>query len=207
MDALDKIIADRVADLDQFKYSSPYHREYVTGLATEHTMYTSTAKLREQASTNKYPTDNNFNVLKFKDDADKTALPSSQTITVNFSSAEYKVVFQYNKDTNSYDRSQAGQPHVDAITKKQLSPKNVIVMSETMTPTITKINEPGYIMKTVGSGKAKIFFDGTEIDGTWKKDASGNRDMFYDANGAEITFDRGQFWICVIPPTSSVTVQ
>lgn len=207
MDALEKIVADRVLSLDQFRYSSPYHREYSTGLASEHTMYTSTILLRQQAETNKYSSANNFNVLKFKDDADNATLPNSQIITVNFSSAEYQVVFNYNKETNSYDRSLAGKPHIDAITKKQLSPKNVIVMTETMTPTITRINEPGYIMKTIGSGKAKIFFDGVEADGSWKKDASGNRDMFFDTNGAEITFDRGQFWICVIPPTGSITVQ
>jgi hypothetical protein len=212
MDALDKIQSEHSYDLDQFAYSSPYWREYAAGLATEHTMYTSTTKLRDQATKNGYPTANNFTQYKYKDDptgAAKDALPTSQKIKVNFGTdSEYNVVFDYDKTTNSYLRSQAGAPHIDRMTKTQLNPKNVVVMTVKRVPTVTRINEKGYIMTTVGSGAAKIFIDGKEIDGTWKKDSTASRELFYDASGQEITFDRGQLWISIIPAesTSSVTV-
>ena len=38
--------------------------------------------------------------------------------------------------------------------------------------------------------------DGKEINGTWKKTAAYDREIFYDEAGAEIIFNRGQLWIC-----------
>lgn len=210
MDALDKIRAEKTFDLDQFAYPASYWREYSAGLATEHTMYTNTVKLREQAAKNGYSTANNFNLWKFKDDPttdeQKALLPESQNVNVDFSSSEYKVGFAYDKATNSYKRSLAGKSHNDKLTKAQLNPKNIIVMTVSRKPVVTRINEAGYSMTTVGTGKAQIFLDGKTITGTWKKGSTADRESFYDENGAEVIFNRGQFWICVIPPESSSSV-
>ena len=208
MDALDKIKAEKSFDLDQFGYSKPYWREYAAGLASEHTMYSSTAKLWEQATTNGYSTANNFSVYKFKDAPDATTvLPDKQRINVDFSSPSYDVYFDYDKTTNSYKRFQGGKTHVDSVTKAQISPKNIIVMTVARKAVTTRINEAGFQMTTVGSGVAKIFLDGKVITGTWKKTSTADRELFYDEKGQEIIWNRGQFWICVIPPESTVTVQ
>lgn len=210
MDALQKIPKDKIYDLDQFRYSAPYWRELKKGVALEHTMFTSTPKLRDQAAKNKYPTANNFSAYKYKDDptgAEYDALPETQTVTVDFSTAPYKVDFVYDKKTNSYKRNMAGKSHVDQITKDQLNPKDIVVMTMTRRPTVTSINEPGYIMDTIGTGKARFYMDGKEILGTWKKETTGSRELFYDSTGAEITFNRGQLWICVISPDSKVTAE
>jgi hypothetical protein len=172
-------------------------------------MYTSTLKLRDQATKNNFSTSNNFNVYKYKEDpkdAEHDALPETQKVAVNISSAQYNVDFIYDKATNSYKRLMAGKPHNDQITKNQLNPKNMVVMTMKRRATVTKINETGYIMDTVGSGVAKFYLDGKEVVGTWKKDSISDREMFYDAAGNEITFNRGQLWICVIPPEGSVVV-
>ena len=210
IDALEKIQTDKVLDLDQFKYSSSYWREQSTGLASEHTMYTSTIKLREQASKNKYDTANNFTVFKFKEDptgTEKAALPASQKVSVNFGSAQYNVSFAFDPATNSYKRSIAGKADNDKVTKEQITPKNIIIMTVKRSATVTKINENGYNMTTLGEGTAKIYLDGKAITGTWKKNAADEREIFYNEAGAEVTFNRGQFWICVIPPDGSVIVE
>lgn len=202
IDALDQIRKEKIYDLDEFAYASLYWRE--GNKSSEHTGYTSTLKLREQASKNKYPTANNFSVYKFKDDP--TTLPESQKITVDFSSAQYKVDFDYDKSTNSYKRSLAGSAHSDAITKNQLNPKNIAIMTVARKQTTTRINESGYTMTTVGTGKALIFIDGKEIVGTWKKNSASEREIFYDEAGNEVVFNRGQLWICVVADTKTITV-
>lgn len=207
IDALDKIAVEKTFDLDQFKYPKSYWREYAAGLATEHTMYTSTTKLRQQAAALNYPVANNFTVYKFKDDPALETRPETQTVAVNFSSASYNVIFQYDKTTNSYKRLMAGKAHTDKATKESLNPKNVVVMTVARKATLTRINEPGYDMTTTGSGKAQIFIDGKTVTGSWKKTSPSDREIFYDETGQEIIFDRGQFWICVIPPESTVTVK
>jgi len=208
MDALDQIKAEKVLDLDQFAYSGPYWREKKAGLATEHTMYTTTGKLREQAAKNGYTTANSFKIYKFKDDpateAEKAALPASQKVAVNFSTASYNVEFTYDPTTNSYKRNMAGKAHNDQITGAQLNPKNIVVMTVQRKAVVTRINESGWEMTTVGTGVAKIYVGGKEIVGTWKKDSKTDREVFLDASGQEIVFNRGQLWICVIPPEGSV---
>lgn len=203
IDALDLIRKEKIYDLDEFTYPGLYWREGKK--SSEHTGYTSTIKLREQAAKNNYPTANNFSIYKYKEDAE--VLPESQNIVIDFSSAQYKVNFIYDKITNSYKRNLAGSAHSDAITKNQLSPKNIAVMTVARKQTKTRINESGYTMTTVGTGKARIFMDGTEIAGTWKKNSVDEREMFYDATGTEIVFNRGQLWIAVIADDKVVTVQ
>lgn len=207
IDALDKIAAEHVLDLDQFRYSSPYWREKNGNVSSEHTMFTSTTKLRGQATSNKYETANNFSVYKFKDDPAEIDRPESQKVSVNFSTSTYNVVFQYDKATNSYKRFMAGTAHNDRVTGNQLNPKNIVAMTVARKATVTRINEAGYTMTTVGSGAAKFYIDGKETVGTWKKESKDAREIFYDATGAEIVFDRGQLWISVIPPDGSVTAE
>lgn len=202
-DALDQIKKDKIYDLDEFAYANLYWRE--GNKSMEHTGYTSTKNLYEQANKNNYPAVNNFNVYQFKNDGE--ALPESQKISVNFSSAQYKVDFVYNKTTNSYKREIAGSQDVDALTKEQLNPKNIVVMTVARKQTTTRINEPGYTMTTVGSGKASIFMDGKTISGTWKKNSAGEREIFYDEAGNEVVFNRGQLWICVVADSKTITVQ
>jgi len=215
IDALDMIKSARVLDLDQFAYSdcsNVYCRDYSRKVALEHTMYGFPKALYDEANRLGYQKANNFTIYKFKDEptVEATAtLPESQTVLVKFSSANFDVRFDYDKATNSYKRSLAGKPHLDAVTKEQITAKNVIVMSVKREAVRTRINEDGYKMTTVGSGNADIFMDGKRITATWKKTSSGEREMFFDENGQEIVFNRGKFWICVLPPEpgSQLTVQ
>jgi hypothetical protein len=210
IDALDKIQAEKVLDLDQFKFSAAYWRDSKLKVASEHTMFTSTTKLRAVATELNYSTANNFSVYKYKDDplADSDegkALSQSQKVGINFSTANYNVVFDYDRTTNSYKRILAGKADTDRLTSEQITAKNIVVMTVKRSPTTTKINESGYNMTTIGEGAAKFFFDGKEITGTWKKSSATDREIFYDSTGKEITFNRGKLWICVIPPESTVT--
>ena len=203
IDALEQIDREKTFNLDQMSIGEPtFWRELSKNLAIEHTMYTSTTKLRAEAAKDNYSTANNFSVYKFKDDpsdTEKINIPETQKITVNFSSPNYNVYFQYDKATNSYKRFLAGVAHTDSLTKAQITPKDVVVMTVKSEPTITKINERGLNMSTIGTGKAKIFLDGKEIDGSWRKDSKVDREIFLDGNGKEVVFNRGQLWICVVP--------
>ncbi len=51
----------------------------------------------------------------------------------------------------------------------------------------------------VGSGKATVFIDGKVVDATWSKASRDERTLFYDTNGREIEFNRGKFWIAIVP--------
>ena len=160
--------------------------------------------------------DNSFIQYSFKDDyldkcqKEKTECSSQdikQKINIDFSSPQYKVAFDYDSKTNSYKRSIAGKVQLDRDSNKQISVKNLIVMYVNKTPTVTRINEQGLNMDTIGSGKAKVFIDGKVVEGSWKKDNTNSREIFIDVNGSQIIFNRGQFWVCVVSPDTNVSVE
>ncbi|MEI6040199.1 MAG: DUF3048 domain-containing protein [Candidatus Berkelbacteria bacterium] len=199
LDALDMIKANNILDLDQFGLGeTTYWREARNGVALEHTMYSNTDSLYKAAQAKNWPQTTKYQTLSFK--KDEPTPSSNQQIEIDFSTASYKVDWQYDAQTNTYLRSLAGQPHLDGATGDRLVANNVIIQEVDRWEAKTTINEEGYAMKTTGTGKAKIFIDGKETDGTWKKTSRTDRTIFYNESGREIEFNPGNFWIEITPP-------
>lgn len=209
IDALDLIPKIGIKDLDQFSVgSNAYWRVPKAGIATEHTMYTDTNKLYTVAKEKEWDTEkSNFTSWEFKADSDLVNRPDTQNIKIDFSSAQYSVSWKYDKEKNQYSRFMAGIAHNDAVNNTQLTAKNIIIQTVDRTPTTTRINEAGWKMDTVGEGEAKIYLDGKEITGTWKKDSQTDRTIFYDSEQKQIKFNAGQFWIEIVPPDVASTVE
>lgn len=104
---------------------------------------------------------------------------------------DFKVLWSYNKETNSYFRTRSGSPEIDKNTDKQVSAKNVIIMKTGWSP----INKDYIRVKTVGSGGAIIYRDGAVITGTWEKTNDRTKLMFFDQNHKEIKLAPGNIWI------------
>jgi hypothetical protein len=179
-------------DLDQFFNSAFYVR--TTDRYAPHNVYTSFAKL-DALNAKKGYTSSTFTGLDRKDST-AVQTPSATKINVTISSALYNSSYTYNAATNSYDRSQAGKPHLDRE-DGQISPRVVIVM---------KVNEATVMqdgkreqITTVGSGQAYIFQDGAEQDVTWHKDSNEGQLYFTDAAGTRVALARGQTWIAAVP--------
>lgn len=201
LDALDMIKADNILDLDQFGLGEPtYWREPDANKAIEHTMYSKTDSLYAAAKTKKYPQTTSFQALSFRKAKPAPDSQISQSITIDFSTPSYKVNWDFNPQTNTYLRTLANIPHRDAATGDRLAASNIIIQEVDRWEAITTINEQGYAMKTIGTGKAKIFIEGKQIDGTWKKTDRTDRTLFFDENGKEIEFIPGQFWYEITPP-------
>lgn len=206
-------------DLSQFSIGFPtfWRDESRLGrpVATEHTMYSTTSKLWDVAKKreltnvdkdgNKW--DENFVPYKFKDDAAAGSRPSSQTITIEWNAPAYTAEWTYDKEKNIYLRKNGGEPHLDRNTKQQLSAHNLVVlfMKESRANDGYEGNQH-MIYGTKGTGKASIFIDGKEINGTWKKADRESRTLLYDESGNEVTFNKGKIWFTVQPATNEITV-
>lgn len=200
LDALDKIKTDNILDLDQFGLGDKaYWREPAAGIATEHTLFTDTAKLYAAAKAKGWLVTGEYDALSFKEAGkDKTA--SSQRLSIDFSEPQYRVVWEYDKETNTYLRTMGGYAHRDRTTGERLAAANIIIQEMERWEAITTINEQGWAMQTIGTGKAKIFMEGKLTEGTWKKTGRTDRTLFYDSEGKEIKFIPGQFWVEITPP-------
>lgn len=205
-DALKKIAAEGIKDLDGMKLGKPlFWRTWYPGVtASEHTAFTDPAKLYNYATTSKkWSTTNSFTTYKFKDDPIATAKGKGGTLTVNFSgNANFIAKFVYDPATNTWPRTLAGFAHKDRITGVQIAPKNIIVQYASE---IYKANKKDHDVQTVGSGNAKFFIDGAMTTGTWSKASTTTRTIFKDSTGKQITLNRGQTWIAVVKPAAAVT--
>lgn len=216
-DALGQIIKYDVKDLNQFSIGFPvFWRDYQRlghPVATEHTMYSTTAKLWEIGAKRGWTAtdsaglkwDENFVPWKFKQDK---AGSTATNIKVNFweSQSGYDVTWDYDKDTNSYKRKNGGSDHMDLDNNTQITVKNIIVQFEKE----ANANDgyPGNVhllYGTTGSGKALIFQDGQALEGKWIKPSRTARTKIVDKNSKEIEFNRGQIWIQTVPEGSKVS--
>lgn len=216
-DALGQIIKYGVKDLNQFSIGFPvFWRDYQRlghSVATEHTMYSTTAKLWNVGAKRGFTAtdsagikwEKNFVPWKFKDDK---AGGGAANIKVNFweSQGGYDVTWIYDPATNSYKRQNGGSPHMDLDNNSQLNPKVVVIQFERE----ANANDgyPGNVhllYGTTGSGKALFFQDGGVVEGKWIKASRLARSKYVDASGKEIEFNRGQIWIQTVPEGSKVS--
>jgi hypothetical protein len=205
-------------DLSQFSIGFPtfWRDESRLGheVATEHTMYSTTSKLwdvgkkRELTNIDKdgKKWDESFVPYKFKDDA--SSLPESQSVHIDWDDPSYAVDWIYNKKDNNYLRKNGGEQHMDRNTHQQLSARNVVVlfMRESHANDGYEGNQH-MLYGTKGTGKASIFIDGKEINGTWKKADRQSRTLIYDASGSEVKFNRGKIWFTVQPTGAEIAVK
>ncbi|MFH1832546.1 MAG: DUF3048 domain-containing protein [Candidatus Levyibacteriota bacterium] len=224
-DALGQIITygwQGYNDLSEFGLGFPDFYKDVTRLgheaATEHTVYSKTTNLwNVGAKRNLTNVDKdgdswneNFVPYSFKEDAKVTDRPISQAIHLELWTGykQYFIDWTYDKTTNLYKRNHGETPQIDRNTNKQLSAKNIVVLSMVE----SKAND-GYdnnlhlLYKNKGSGKASIFMDGKEIKGTWKKDSRTSRTLLFDNSGKAIKFNRGLIWFEILPTTGVMTVK
>lgn len=216
-DALGQIIKYKVKDLNQFSIGFPvFWRDYQRlghPVATEHTMYSTTAKLWEVGAKRGWTAtdsagirwDKNFVPWKFKDEKSGG---TTTNIKVNFWELQsgYEVNWIYDITTNSYKRRNGGQDHLDLDNNKQIAAKNLVIQFERE----SNANDgyPGNVhllYGTTGSGKALFFQDGNVVEGKWNKASRLARTKYVDSSGKEIQFNGGQIWIQTVPEGSKVS--
>ncbi len=177
------------------------------GVPWEHTAYGNIALLRQKGNDSGWQgKDDTFVSWKFKDDTSMySTLPAATGISIDFwAKGDFSVAYKYDAANNSYlrylgfDANNQPLPHKDAETGKQIEVKNVIVQFATETAIAgDEKNRLDYAL--VGSGSALIFVDGKVIEATWSKASRDARTLFYDSSGKEVEFNRGNFWISIVP--------
>lgn len=206
-------------DINQFSVPFPvFARDYdrLPGVATEHTMYSSTQKLWIYAADKRKLSnvdeddvawDDTFKPWKFADGKASDS-PTATSISYEFweGMKDYTVEWKYDAAKNGYLRSQNGKPHTDKNNSKQITAMNVVTvfMNE------SAVND-GYekgqhlFYDTIGSGKAVVFQNGEALEGTWKKPKDDEQIRFYDSAGKEIKLVRGFTWVSVLPKGNEVS--
>lgn len=218
-EALNDIKTWGVKDLDQFYNSGAYHR--VSNRYAPHNVYTSMAQLN-QVETGKGYTSSTFtgfarkkespykapaatSTSKTKSTAKADTRTPANTIDVGISSSLYNSHYNYDASTNSYMRSEGGQPHmvVDAAgAQKQITSKVVVTL---VMPYGIQSDGKHSDYGVIGSGQMLVFQDGTVTPGTWTKTADKDQFQFVDNEGHPLALNPGQTWLIAVDAAGDVT--
>lgn len=181
-------------DLDQFFNSGSYWR--AADRYAPHNVYTSFERLDALNATKGYSSSDVAGFTRKDSEAATLADRTATNVAVTISSDLYNSTYKWNEATNSYDRSQAGAPHLDRE-DGQISPRVLIVL-EVQQNTVLEDGSREKII-TVGSGKGHIFQDGVYTAVTWSKSSVGSQMTFADAEGKPVSLARGQTWLIAVP--------
>jgi len=207
-------------DLNQFSVPFPnFWRDYerLPNVVTEHTVYTSTAKLWTYAKEKRKLSnvdeegvswDKTFSKWKFQDDATVDKRGSVVKISFSFWSnlkSDFAVDWNYDKNTNTYSRVNGGKPHLDKNNNKQLTAKDVVVVFADESSANDDYPGGHILYDLIGSGDGLVFQNGNAIKATWKKADEETRMRFYDENSKEIEIVRGKVFVEILPTGNNVT--
>lgn len=187
-------------DLDQFRYGTKAF-DRVSFRRAPHNVYTDIDRLMAIA-TEAGHTSSDFTSLERKPKS-PSPTPNATSITVNFSSAGYRVGWAYDAAGNVYSRSNGGVAQTDRDTGKPINADVVVVLKSVYRIT----DSVGHrAITSTGTGEAIIFQDGLVTTGSWNR-SPGGQYTFKDTAGASLKLNPGRTWFEVIPTSESVTYQ
>lgn len=175
-----------------------------TSKGAPHNLVTSSEKMNFALRDNELSElETDYQSWEFKNDAELADRTPAKQLKFNFSyGSTYEVKFDYNISDNVYYRVNANVPLNDKNTGQQIAVKNVVVQ---IVPELVLDGGKGRLEINVGgTGKAWILLDGNIIEGSWSKESRTGRTLFYDKDGVEVEFNRGNTWIHILPETQEV---
>ncbi len=194
---LEMIKETGIDSFDQFAHESGYWRDY--SKRAPHNLYTSTEKLREGAS-KEYDMDADFDGFEFYEKKVKRG-KKKKVIGIEFSLQSYYVSYEYNPQTNTYDRYNDHILQRDATDNRTISPSNVIIVIATTSEDLDDTLD----IDVEGKGPATFFVGGKVIEGEWVKDDASSQIEFYDIEEKEVKLNPGQTWVEVVRTDTKVT--
>jgi hypothetical protein len=199
--------ATEIANMDALRRDTEIYFYRHQDKPAPHNLYTSTALIREfvedKDASHVDPSEQGF---LFKEEAEPSQRPDSQRLEYYFIYADDPAGWEYDPATNGYWRLRRGEPHIDARSGEQLWFKNVIVMEAEQEP-IPGDDKGRIQQKVIGTGRARLFADGTEREVRWRKPDAALPLRFYNTRNEEVAMNAGPIWIAVIPTLDNLSVE
>lgn len=169
--------------------------------------YTSMQKILEHVKKRKFKTETGKSpVFTYNTtDAELADGKSAVKISIRFSHA-YTCAFEYDAENKVYKRVRKGEPHMERVSGKQLTGKNVLIQI-TQYATMKGDQYGRQEMTTVGSGKGYYFSDGEVIDIKWSKASRSEATKYTDTAGNPLMLNPGQTWVEILPAYGKVSFE
>ena len=201
--ALDKLDNGIMDNLDAMK--NPYDSFFrKSGIPMPHDGFTTMDRLLNAAKKLGYRMETKFSGYPHlkKSESKLTSPNTGGRLSIGYG-GEFRVSYAYDKKENLYERYRNNLKETDKNNNNQVKVSVVIVMRAES----RMIEPPNYNEVDVeGDGEAKIFQNGEEIKGYWKKTGtySDSKLTFLNDKGKEIELAPGKIWLQIVEPTTEV---
>ena len=176
---------------------SGFYRNNPEKLATEHTGYTTLAKMKITAEKKKYRTTTDVkppvNIVAEEVNLNEKA-NNIVANTVEIPYGSFTAKFVYDAESKLYKRYAKGKENIDYATKKQYTAKNIIVTKITY-----QMADDNYYwdLNNTGKGSGYYITNGYAVPITWQKDSRSSKTIYKYEDGTEISVNDGLTWIAL----------
>ncbi len=186
-----------------------FYRIPMPGKAYEHTLFTDTKilwSIAKRRGWNKRPVPRGW---VFTDNPPAGGSPATD-IFIPYSAAYSNVTYRYDLRKGAYLRWILSTPHTDALTGKQVSVDNVVILyvNHVKTPIVEDaLGAHSIQIQIWGQGQMQLCRDGKMYAGKWVRSARHKPLLFLDANGNPLPLKPGNTWIQLVPLNMKVKVK
>lgn len=191
---------ERIVNLDQMRYPSPYWRDKDIGGWIN--LFAKTQNIREKSRKigfqDKVNLDNHLLNLRTLN------LSGGDTtkITIKYNQ-KYTLSYEYNTSSNTYLRYINSEPHQDSKTFEPIAVSNIIIQYVTVEK-IPGDGEGRLEVEVIGEGIAKVFYGGNYFLSKWVKKSKDQSTAYYDRQGKPLNLNQGNIWIHLVPEETKV---
>ena len=182
-------------------------RDRTLNVSSEHTLFTSIAKLKKGIGS-KRTVRNNDLLLKYSiDSLDLASIPDSQEankVSINYSNI---VTSSYAYDANEkvYKRFVNGKEHKDYVTAKQYTFKNIITY-QVSNYTIAGDDKGRQTLNNVGSGTGYYISEGYAVPIKWSKSSRKAQTKYTLLDGTDLVVNDGNTFIQIQPKGRNLSI-
>ncbi len=191
---------ERIINLDQMRYSSPYWRDKKIGGWIN--LFSNAKNLREKSKKLGFS-----NKINFKNDLiNLSTLNVSggkiSKITIKYNQ-KYSIYYEYEPNSNTYLRYVNSKPHQDSKSSKHLATSNIIIQYVPIKK-IPGDKEGRLEVNIIGEGIAKIFYGGHYFITKWVKKSKNQPTLYYDSQSNLLNLNQGKIWIQIVSNETKV---
>ena len=183
-------------------------RDKSLNVSTEHTLFTSIAKLNNGLG-NKRKTRNKDFLLNYSetpiDLSTKEGAIKANNIEITYSGS-VKSSYEYDESAQNYKRSVNGKAHTDYVTKKQYTFKNIITYQVSNTSLNDGSGKDRQTLDNIGSGEGYYITNGYAVPITWSKSSRSSQTVYKYKDGTEIDVNDGNTFIQIQPKGKNLII-
>lgn len=199
-----------INNINGLTYEGTYFfRDKSLRVSSEHTGFTSIEKLDQAREKLNYRTNLKKDILlNYSVDNIDLSNKEDAIVATNIDipySTSLKTSYVYDSENKVYKRFVNGVEHVDYVTKKQYTAKNIITY-KLPNSTISGDQKGRQDVDTVGSGEGYYITNGYAIPITWEKESRSSQTVYKYSNGKEIDVNDGNTYIQIQPTNFELSI-